>query len=58
VSWRAQDHQLIRPVVIVRGKAPSAMRNKEDFWEVVEVVPGAGLMGQPAASGCNLGSYT
>ncbi|MFC5499326.1 substrate-binding protein [Caenimonas terrae] len=58
VSWRAQDHQLVRPVVIVRGKAPSAMRNKEDFWEVVEVVPGAGLMQAPTAFGCNLGGYT
>jgi branched-chain amino acid transport system substrate-binding protein len=58
VSWRPQDHQLIRPVVIVRGKAPKAMRNKEDYWEVVEVVPGAGLMQKPDAFGCNLGSYT
>jgi branched-chain amino acid transport system substrate-binding protein len=58
VSWRPQDHQLIRPVVIVRGKKPSEMRNKEDYWEVVEVVPGAGLMQKPDAFGCNLGSYT
>jgi branched-chain amino acid transport system substrate-binding protein len=58
VSWRPEDHQLIRPVVIVRGKKPSAMRNKEDFWEVVEVVPGAGLMQKPDAFGCKLGSPT
>ncbi|MDB5956466.1 substrate-binding protein [Ramlibacter sp.] len=58
VSWRAADHQLIRPVAIVRGKKPSAMRNKEDFWEVVEIVPGAGLMQKPTDFGCNLGSYT
>jgi branched-chain amino acid transport system substrate-binding protein len=58
VSWRPQDHQLVRPVVIVRGKKPSEMRNKEDYWEVVEVVPGAGLMQKPDAFGCNLGSYT
>jgi branched-chain amino acid transport system substrate-binding protein len=58
VSWRAEDHQLIRPVVIVRGKKPSAMRNKEDYWEVVEVVPGAGLMQKPDAFGCHLGDYT
>ena len=44
--------------VIVRGKKPSAMRNKEDYWEVVEIVPGAGLMQKPDAFGCNLGSYT
>jgi branched-chain amino acid transport system substrate-binding protein len=58
VSWRPEDHQLVRPVIIVRGKAKSAMRNKEDYWEVVEVVPGAGLMQKPDAFGCNLGSYT
>jgi branched-chain amino acid transport system substrate-binding protein len=58
VSWRPQDHQLIRPVVIVRGKKKSEMRSKDDYWEVVEVVPGAGLMQKPDAFGCNLGSYT
>jgi branched-chain amino acid transport system substrate-binding protein len=58
VQWRAADHQLVRPVVIVRGKAPKAMKNKEDFWEVVEVVPGAGLMQKPEAFGCSLGGYT
>jgi branched-chain amino acid transport system substrate-binding protein len=58
VQWRAADHQLIRPVVIVKGKAPKDMKNKEDFWEVVEVVAGAGLMQKPDAFGCNLGSPT
>jgi ABC-type branched-subunit amino acid transport system substrate-binding protein len=58
VQWRPQDHQLIRPVIIVRGKKRSAMRNKEDYWEVVEIVPGAGLMQKPDEFGCNLGSYT
>ncbi|MDQ2733949.1 MAG: ABC transporter substrate-binding protein [Pseudomonadota bacterium] len=58
VQWRATDHQLIRPVIIVKGKAPKDMKNKEDYWEVVDVVPGAGLMQSPEAEGCNLGSYT
>ena len=58
VQWRAADHQLVRPVVIVKGKAPKDMKNKEDFWEVVEVVPGAGLMQAPEAFGCNFGTYT
>jgi branched-chain amino acid transport system substrate-binding protein len=58
VQWRSADHQLIRPVVIVKGKAPKDMKNKEDYWEVVEVVPGAGLMQAPDAFGCNLGTYT
>ncbi|HEY1092310.1 MAG TPA: substrate-binding protein [Burkholderiaceae bacterium] len=58
VEWRAADHQLVRPVVIVRGKAPKDMKNKEDFWEVVDIAPGASLMQAPTAFGCNLGSYT
>jgi ABC-type branched-subunit amino acid transport system substrate-binding protein len=58
VYFRAADHQLVRPVIIVRGKAPSAMRNKEDFWEVTEIVSGAGLMQAPDAFGCHLGDYT
>ncbi len=58
VQWRGADHQLIRPVIIVRGKAPKDMKNKEDYWEVMEVVPGAGLMQKPDAFGCNLGPYT
>jgi branched-chain amino acid transport system substrate-binding protein len=58
VEWRSADHQLVRPVVIVKGKAPKDMRNKEDYWEVVDVVPGAGLMQAPDAFGCKMGSYT
>jgi ABC-type branched-subunit amino acid transport system substrate-binding protein len=58
VHYRPQDHQCVRPVIIVRGKAPKDMKNKEDFWEVVEVVPGAPLMQKPDAFGCKLGYYT
>jgi hypothetical protein len=56
--YRPQDHQLVRPVVIVKGKAQKDMKNKEDFWEIVEVVPGEPLMQKPDAFGCNLGEYT
>jgi ABC-type branched-subunit amino acid transport system substrate-binding protein len=58
VYFRKEDHQLVRPVVIVRGKKASEMKNKEDFWEVVEIVPGLPLMQAPDAFGCNLGDYT
>jgi branched-chain amino acid transport system substrate-binding protein len=57
VHFRAEDHQLVRPVVIVRGKKPSDMKNSEDWWEVLEVVPGEGLMQKPDAFGCHLGDY-
>ena len=57
VHFRPEDHQLVRPVVIVRGKAPKDMKNKEDYWEVLEVLPGAPLMQKPDAFGCKLGDY-
>ena len=58
VYFRKEDHQLVRPVIIVKGKAQKDMKNKEDFYDVVEIVPGAPLMQSPDAFGCNLGSYT
>jgi hypothetical protein len=58
VHFRAADHQLVRPVVIVKGKSPKEMKNKEDYWEVTEIVPGAPLMQKPDAFGCNLGDYS
>lgn len=58
VHYRPQDHQCVRPVVIVRGKAKKDMKNAEDFWEVIEVVPGDKLMQAPDAFGCKLGDYT
>jgi branched-chain amino acid transport system substrate-binding protein len=58
VWFRPEDHQLVRPVVIVRGKAPADMKGKEDYWEVLDVVPGEGLMQKADAFGCKLGDYT
>jgi branched-chain amino acid transport system substrate-binding protein len=58
VHYRPEDHQCVRPVVIVRGKAPKDMKNPEDFWDVLEVVPGEPLMQKPDAFGCKLGDYT
>jgi ABC-type branched-subunit amino acid transport system substrate-binding protein len=58
VHFRAADHQLVRPVIIVEGKKPSEMRNKEDYWQVKEVVPGEPLMQAADAFGCKLGDYT
>jgi branched-chain amino acid transport system substrate-binding protein len=57
VHFRAADHQLVRPVVIVRGKKQNDMKNPEDYWEVLEVVPGEPLMQKPDAFGCSLGDY-
>jgi ABC-type branched-subunit amino acid transport system substrate-binding protein len=58
VYFRGADHQLVRPVIIVQGKKPADMRNKEDYYDIIEIVPGEGLMQKPDAFGCNLGSYS
>src|SRR5690348_15364299 len=58
VHFRGADHQLVRPVIIVKGKSPKAMKNSEDYWEVTEVVPGEPVMQKPDAFGCHLGDYT
>ncbi len=58
VEWRAADHQLIRPVIVVQGKKAADMKSKDDYYSVVEIVPGDKLLPDPSAFGCNLGSPT
>jgi branched-chain amino acid transport system substrate-binding protein len=58
VHYRPEDHQCVRPVIIVKGKAKADMKNDEDYWDVVEIVDGAGLMQKPDEFGCQLGDYT
>jgi ABC-type branched-subunit amino acid transport system substrate-binding protein len=58
VHWRASDHQLVRPVYIIRGKAPKDMKSKDDFYDIVATVPGEQVMPPPGELGCKLGSYT
>jgi branched-chain amino acid transport system substrate-binding protein len=57
VYFRGADHQLVRPVIIERGKKPADMKGADDFYEIVEVVAGEGLMQAPDAFGCKLGPY-
>jgi ABC-type branched-subunit amino acid transport system substrate-binding protein len=58
VHYRAEDHQCVRPVMIVKGKKAADMKSKEDYYDIVEIVPGDGLMQKPDAFGCKLGDYT
>jgi ABC-type branched-subunit amino acid transport system substrate-binding protein len=58
VSFRAADHQLIRPVFVMRGKKKADMKTPDDYYEVLETLPGAPLMQAPDAFGCKLGSVT
>ena len=58
VSWRAADHQLIRPVIVVKGKKTADMKGKDDYYDVVEIVAGDNIMQDPTAFGCKLASPT
>jgi branched-chain amino acid transport system substrate-binding protein len=58
VHYRKEDHQCVRPVIVVKGKLEKDMKGKEDFYEVLDVAPGEGLMQKPDAFGCQLGDYT
>ncbi|MEJ2686341.1 MAG: ABC transporter substrate-binding protein [Gammaproteobacteria bacterium] len=58
VWWRGDDHQLVRPVFVIRGKKPKAMRSKDDYYDIVESVAGPDVMPPPGHFGCKLGSYT
>jgi branched-chain amino acid transport system substrate-binding protein len=57
VWFRPQDHQLVRPVIIQRGKKPAEMKSPDDYWETIEIAAGEPLMQAPDAFGCNLGPY-
>ena len=41
-----------------QGQDAKDMKGKEDYYDVVEIVPGEALMQKPDAFGCNLGDYT
>src|ERR1700761_8785662 len=58
VYYRKEDHQCVRPVIIVKGKLEKDMKGKEDYYDIVAIVPGKGLMQKPDAFGCQLGDYT
>ncbi len=57
VWYRAEDHQLVRPVPVVVAKAPKAMKNKNDYFSVVDLVAGEQAISPPALLGCKLGPY-
>jgi ABC-type branched-subunit amino acid transport system substrate-binding protein len=57
VYFRKEDHQCVRPVIIVQGKKSSEMKTKDDYWNVIDIEQGANLMQKPDAFGCKPGDY-
>lgn len=58
VWYRAEDHQMVRPVPVVIGKAAGAMQNPDDYFDVLDVVPGEPLLPPIEETGCKMGGYT
>jgi branched-chain amino acid transport system substrate-binding protein len=57
VWYRAGDHQMVRPVPVVQGKTPAEMKGKEDYYKIVEIVPGDKVMPPLKDTGCTMPGY-
>lgn len=55
VYYRAGDHQLIRPVPVMRGKKPSEMKSPDDYYELVQTVPGKDAVPPLEETNCKMG---
>lgn len=58
VYYRAGDHQLVRPVPVMRGKKPAEMKAKDDYFELVQTVAGLDAVPPLEETNCKLGEYT
>ncbi len=55
VYYRAGDHQLIRPVPVMRGKKPSEMKSPDDYYELVQTVAGKDAVPPLEETNCKMG---
>jgi len=58
VWFRAEDHQGVTPVPVLQGNSKSEMKGSEDFFKIVEIVPGEALLEPLAEVGCHMPSLT
>ena len=57
VWYRAGDHQMVRPVPVMVGKKPNEMKGPEDYYRIIELVPGEQVMPPLKETGCHLQPY-
>jgi branched-chain amino acid transport system substrate-binding protein len=57
VWYRAGDHQMVRPVPVMVGKKPNEMKGPEDYYHILELVPGEQVLPPLSETGCHLQSY-
>ncbi len=55
VWYRAEDHQLVRPVPVVVGRKGADMKDKDDDYDILDVIAGEDCINPPEALGCKLG---
>jgi len=56
VWFLAANHQGVSPVPVLQGKSKSDMKGPEDFFTVVEIVPGEQLLEPLSETGCHMPS--
>ena len=54
VYYRAGDHQMVRPVPVMVGKKPNEMKNPDDFFQVLELVPGEQVLPPLDKTSCKM----
>jgi branched-chain amino acid transport system substrate-binding protein len=54
VYYRAGDHQLVRPVPVMVGKKPNEMKTPDDYFQIVNLVPGEQVMPPLDQTGCKM----
>jgi branched-chain amino acid transport system substrate-binding protein len=58
VWFRAADHQGVSPVPVLQGNSKSEMKGPEDFFRIVEIVPGEELLEPLDETGCHMPTLT
>jgi ABC-type branched-subunit amino acid transport system substrate-binding protein len=54
VYYRGGDHQMVRPVPVMVGKKPNEMKGAEDFFHILELVPGDQVLPPLDQTGCKM----
>jgi len=54
VYYRAGDHQMVRPVPVMVGKKPGEMKSPDDFFNVLDLVPGDQVLPPLDQTGCKM----
>jgi hypothetical protein len=57
VWYRAGDHQMVRPIPVVVAQKPGEMQGPEDFYRIIELVPGEQVLPALSDTGCTLPPY-